>query len=809
MAALRGLSRARGLTSAAVVTLALGIAATTLMWSFVDALVLRPLPFGERTARLVTLHSTHATQAQDWDDAGVSYADLLDLRERSRTLAAAEGLLHRNFSLAGSDASERVLGASVTPGLFAMLGVEPELGRGFRVDDGAEPGHEAVVLLGHALWQRRFGGDPAILGKRVSLNGRAVTVVGVMPAGFRFPELHDVWLPYAASRDEHRERRALLALALLQPGASEAAARQELAALAAHLAERHPETNRGWGLHLMALRDYYVEPHTRRMLTTMLAAVTLVLLVACANVAGLLLARGIGRHRELTVRAALGAGRWRLLRLLLAESLLLALAGAALGAWGASAALRAFVASNPDPPAYWVTFAVDGRTLLFVVGVALLTTFACGLVPGLRVSRLDLRSGIAGGRSSTGGEQRRLQTALVLGQIAAGLALLVTATLLAGSARRIGGADLGFDPGPLLSLRLYLAGDAYDEPAARAAALERVNRRLAALPGVTSVAAVGAIPGDDGGDGIRIVPDRGSTLPGDELGVQLVPVAGSFLATLGLQPLAGRLFTAGETVDPASDVTVVSSQLAAELWPGGDALGRRLAIVGVYSRSSSEATEERTWLRVVGVAPDLVYEEVGEETTQSQRIVYVPAAMAGWRTMALLVRADGDPAAAAGEVPRALREVDPALAPFDLLTMVERNGVTHWGEILLGRLFTGFAATGLLLSCIGSYGLMAFAAARRHREMGLRLAVGATAGDLLRLHLRKGARLAAGGVLLGLPLAALVARALEGTLYGVSAWDLRVWLLLPALLMAVVLAACYLPARRASLTEPAAALRAE
>jgi predicted permease len=775
----------------------------------VDALVLRPLPFGGRTDRLVSLHSTHPTQATDWDDAGVSYADLLDLREESRTLLAVEGLLHRNFSLAGTDATERVLGASVTPGLFAMLGVAPALGRAFAADEGAEPGHEAVALLGHALWQRRFGGDPAIVGRPVLLNGRAVTVIGVMPAGFRFPELHDLWLPYAAARGEHRERRALLALGLLRPGTSEAAARQELTAVAARLAARHPATNRGWGLHLMALRDYYVEPHTRRMLTTMLAAVTMVLLVACANVAGLLLARGINRHQELTVRAALGAGRWRLLRLLLTESLLLAVAGAALGAWGANAALRAIVATNPDPPAYWVSFAIDGRALLFVAGLAMLTTLACGLVPGLRVSRLDLRSGIAGSRGSTGGEQRRLQTALVIGQIAAGLALLVTATLLAASSRRIGGADLGFDPRPLLSLRLYLAGDAYDEPAARAQVLVRVNQRLAALPGAAAAAAIGAIPGDDGGDGIRVVTDRGATLPGDELGVQLVPVAGPFFATLGLTLHAGRSFTEGEAVDPESDVVVVGARLAAELWPDQDPLERRLGIVGTYAPTAADGSEATRWLRVVGVAPDLVYEEVGEETAQSQRTVYVPSAVAGWRTMALLVRADGDPASLAIGVPRVLRAIDPALAPYDVMTMAQRNVVTHWGESLLSRLFTGFAAIGLLLSCLGSYGLMAFAAARRHREMGLRLAIGATAADLLRLQLRSGARLAVAGVLLGLPLALLVASALQGVLYGVSAWDPRIWLLLPPLLMAVVLLACYLPARRASLTEPAAALRVE
>lgn len=798
--AVRGLVRARGLTAAAVATLALGVGATTLVWGIVDGLVLRPLPFGERTPRLVTLHSTHPTQQQDWDDSGVSYADLVDLRAGSRTLAAAEGVLHRNFALAGDGDSERVLGASVTPGLFTLLGVEPALGRGFRADEAAEPGHETAAVLSHALWARRFGADPGILGRPVTLNGRAVPVVGVMPEGFRFPERHDVWLPYAAPAAASRGNRALLAVGLLREGTSVAAAREELGAAAERLAASHPATNRGWGVHVLPLHDYYVGDHTRRMLTTMLGAVLLVLLVACANVSGLLLARGLGRLPELTVRAALGAARWRLARLLLAESLLLATAGAGLGALAARAALRALVAANPDPPPYWVQLAVDGRALAFVAGVAALATVVCGLAPALRLSRVDLRSGLGGGRTVAGGDGRRLQSALVVGQVAAGLALLLLATLLTGSARRMVTADTGFDRAPLLSLRVYLAGDAYDQPLARAQALQRVAERLGTLPGVQAAAATGAIPGDDGGDGIRVVADRGDATPGEELGVQMVPVAGDLWATLGLRLAAGRDFTAGEAADTEGGVALVNARLAADLWPAGSAVGGRLGVV------DGEAIR---WLRVVGVAPDVLYEEAGESTPQSERTVYLPAAAAGWRTMALLVRTAGDPAALAAEVGRTLRAVDPALAPFDVATMERRKEISHWAETFIGRLFGGFALAGLLLACIGSYGLTAYAAERRRRELGLRLAVGATAADLQRLLLGRGMRLAVLGVLLGLPPAVAVARVFEGMLYGVSPWEPGVWLTLPPVIVAVVLVACWLPARRASRTEPAAALRQE
>jgi putative ABC transport system permease protein len=798
LVAMRGLARARGLAVAALLTLALGIGATTLVWGVVDALVLRPLPFGERTDRLVTLHSTHPTQEADWDDAGVSYPDLLDLREAG-ALAAAEGVLHRNLALAGDGASERVMGASVTPGLFDLLGVTPALGRGFRADEAAEPGHETVAMISHALWLRRFAGDAGILGRPVLLNGRQVPVVGVMPEGFRFPEQHDVWLPYgAASRAEGRDRRSLLAVGLLREGISVAVARERLAAAAASLARRHPQTNQGWGAHAVPLHDYYVSTHARRALLTMLGAVLLVLLVTCANASGLLLARGISRHQELAVRAALGAARWRLVRLVLCESLVLTVAGAGLGVLAARAGLAAMVAGNPDPPPYWVQLVIDGRALVFVAGVALLATLAAGLAPALRVWRADLRKGLAGGRTMAGGESRRLQGGLVVGQVAAGLALLVVATLLTGSAQHLATADAGFERAGLLSLRVYLAGDAYDEPAARAQALLRVGERLAALPGVESAAATGAIPADDGGDGVRVVPPRGDAQPGEELGAQLVPVAGDLLGTLRLAPTEGRAFTVAETVDPGSDAVLVNAAFARQLWPGGGAVGARLGLAG------STGTE---WLRVVGVVPDLLYEEAGEGNAQSQRTVYRPAGAAGWRTMALLVRTAGDPAALAADVGRALRQVDPALAPYDVLTMERRQEVSHWGELFLGRLFGGFAVAGLLLSCVGSWGLTAYTAARRRRELGLRLAIGATASDLQKLLVGGGVRLAVAGVAIGLVPAVAAARALESVLFEVSAWDPAVWLGLPPLLVAVVLLACWLPARRASRTEPAIALR--
>jgi predicted permease len=399
--AIRSVLRSRGFAAATVATLALGIGANTIVYSVIDAMMLRPLPFGDRTGRLVTIHSTHPTQATDWDDSELSYPDLIDLREASRRVEAIEGLISRNLSV---EAGERILAASITPGLFRMLGVEPQRGRAFADDEAAEPGQESHVMISDALWHRLFGGDGAIVGRGMLVNGRSLTIVGVMPPGFGFPERHEVWLPLRLSRDAGRDRRSVTTVGLLREGTTLDEARAELQALAAALADRHPRTNRDWAVHVMALRDFFVSPQTRRALTAMLAAVGLVLLVACANVASLLVARGVGRQRELAVRAALGSGRGRLIRLLLLESAVLSLIGGACALLVASWGLDALLASMPEPPPYWAQVRLDARVLAFTAALSGLTALACGLLPAMRLTRLDashasLHAARSGGQS--------------------------------------------------------------------------------------------------------------------------------------------------------------------------------------------------------------------------------------------------------------------------------------------------------------------------------------------------------------------------------------------------------------------------
>jgi predicted permease len=388
----------------------------------------------------------------------------------------------------------------------------------------------------------------------------------------------------------------------------------------------------------------------------------------------------------------------------------------------------------------------------------------------------------------------------VAGQVALSLALLIGATLLARSAMRLQYADAGFDIGPLLSLRLYLAGDRYDPPAAKAQALDDISARIAALPGVSAVALTGAIPADDGGLTLRAVPDYGLTATGREIGVQVIPTTAQLWNALGVSLDAGRTFTDAEIRDSDADVAIVNRSLARTFWPGDVAIGHRLGLV--------DAGTIR-WMRVVGTAPDIVYEEFGEETEQSRLNVYLPYARLGWRTMALLVRTASDPAASIAPVRRAVREIDPAIAPYDVLTMRARRTFTQWGERFVGRMFAGFALTALLMACLGAYGLMSYSAGQRTREVGVRLALGAKAGDVMWLFLRRGIGLTLAGLIAGAPLAFATARAIEGLLFRVSPWAVTVWASVPVALVFALLIASYVPARRASRADPAMALRQE
>ena len=798
----RGLRERPGFLLAALLTLTIGIGANITVFSIVNGLSLRPMPFGERTDRLITLHPTHPTQPQEepsWGESEISFRDMLDFRNGS-SLEGIEAYLLRSFVLSGDVSSaERVQGGSVTPGLFRMLGVDPIMGRHFLPEEAEAPGLESVVMITHGLWQHRYGADPDIIGKAITVNDRARTVIGVLPPNFKFPLIDQLYMPLRLDQAP-RSSRNINAVAMLKPGVTLAQAAAELQGIARDLEQAHPLTNRGFGVRVVPIRRSYVGDDDDRVGVVLMSAVGFVLLIMCANLANLMLVRGAARQRELAVRAAMGAGRMRLIWVSLADSVLLALPGAALGLLASQWALDWILASFPEELPYWFEFGADRTVVVFAIATAVFTAIAVGLLPALRAARPDLVNDLkeAGRGLSLGRGGQRLQAGLAISQIALCFGLLVGANLMVRSFLAMQRADLGFDHRPLLSARGYLAGDAYDGIPARAAFYRNVVNTLAALPGVASAAVTTSIPGDDGGSDRRLVVD-GRTAEGDEINVHAIGITPGLFDTIGLPIVAGRTFTEQETEDPEAGVGLINKRLADRLWPGASALDRRVGF-----RLGSETQ----WLRVVGVAPDVHYEEIGEDTEQSRLNVYVPYAMDGSRPMAMLVRADGTPDSLIAPVREALQRIGPTFPVYRLMPMRELRRYTTWEQEFFGDLMAGFAAFAMALACLGIYALISYSVSRRSREIGVRLALGARPADVVRMLLGESARVGGAGMVAGVLLAALIAQALVGSLYGVAV-DAWLFVSMATPLVLAVLAATWLPARRAARVEPTAALRDE
>ena len=572
---LRSLRGNPGFTLASLATLALGIGASTVVFTIVNALLLRPLPFGEATSRIVSLHGTHPTQfPDDWDDADVSYADLLDIARECGTLEQAGALVERSFTLYGEDAV-RVSGASVTPGLFELLGQEPAFGRNFREGEGARIGFAEVVILSDGLWRSRYGADPGILNRPILVNERELTVVGVMPEGFRHPERADLWVPYDPGEDNDRAARNLFGVARLAPGASLGEARLEVEAAAERLAARYPDTNRGWGIHVLPYRDLVVDDAMRVVSASLLGAVAIVLLIGCANLASLpARARDGARPRARAARCdggescaprgqpPLRRARTRRLR------------------WSSRYARRPLgsrrarrVVSGGLPPTGFDSTSTGAWWASWYFSLA--TSAAFGLIPALRASRFQLAPMLGSGRDGTASRDAAgIQGGLIVGQVALSLALLVGAALMHQSFANLTAADPGFDGRPILSMRVYLAGDAYDPIPVRTAFFRDAVAAVRAVPGVSSAAITTSIPTDDGGSAARVVTRERPLVDGSEIGVQVVSSTIGLFETLDVPLLEGRTLELADYDDGAAAVAVVNRALAERLWPGEAAAGR-------------------------------------------------------------------------------------------------------------------------------------------------------------------------------------------------------------------------------------------
>ncbi len=685
--AVRTLVRAPLVTGLAIVCLALGIGANATMFSVMHSTLVQPLPFHEPD-RLVDLWSLRRG-AGDNDRSTTSYPDFLDWQRQATSFDALEAVQERSLTLTGRADPERVRGAAVSAGLFRMLGIVPALGREIDANDDT-PGAGPVVLLTDQLWRGRYNADTNIVGQAISVNGRPHTVVGVLPPDVNFPFLQMAYVALAPlAHEAPRGARDLQLFGRLKEGVTIDRAREDLRAVTARLAAAYAE-NEGWGAHIRPLRDYFAPSEVKLATVAALGAVTLVLLIACANVANLLLARATSRAREMSLRSALGAGRGRLVRQLLTEALVLGLVAVPLGIVLTDVGLSLVTAGVPaDDVPYLIKFRLDRTTLIYTVAVAAFSSVLFGLAPAWQVSRTNLVAALReGGRTGSGGARTRGRNALVVGEVALALVLLVGASLFMRSFLKLQGASAGFDSSPLMTMRVYLPGAAYAEPGAKARRIEDILARIDRVPGVRASGASNLIPLDGGGDGSAVMVDGAAVQPGQEPQVLYAGVTRRFFETLDLPVLRGRGFTASEAEQPSAvalvNVSFVRRVLAASdaSRSGGsvkrllgaadlgrtDPLGRRIKLLGLDGAS---------WLTIVGVVPDFLTDEIDSQA-QAPPAVFVTYPHQETPNTGIIVRAGGDPAASSGALRAAVRDSDPGVPVFAAATMDEVRRKGFW-----------------------------------------------------------------------------------------------------------------------------------
>jgi putative ABC transport system permease protein len=795
---LRMLAKSPGFTAVAVLILALGIGANSAIFSVVNATLLRPLPYPEPD-RLVSLWEG----SSQLDDMSIAYANFLDWQAQNHSFERLAAFRHRSMTLTGSGDPERADAREVTSEFLATLGYRPSLGRDFTAADdrhGAEP----AVIVSHGYWRRRFAGDRGLVGKPLTLDDRAYTVIGIGPKRFDFyAEEPDLWLPLGLRADQLLERGdhpGIYAVGRLKPGVSLEAARADLATIAAGLARQYPDSNDRHAINSRLMYEEVVRG-VRPVLMLLLGAVGLVLLIACVNVAGLMLARAAVRDREIAIRAALGSGRLRLVRMLLTESILLGIVGGALGLllafWGVD--LLAVVARGSLPRLEPIT--VDPPVLGFTVAVSLLTGILFGLVPALQTSKVDLLHTLKeGGRGTTGG-RHRMRQGLVVAEVALALVLLVGAGLSIRSFLRLARVDPGLDPSNILTFRTTLPESRYPEDSQKARFYERALERFAALPGVAAVGMITPLPfSGEGWQSNYLIEGRPRPKMADQPSIDEHVVSPGYFRAVRLPLIRGRLFEA--TDDARSPhVAVINRTMAEKFWPGEDPIGKRI------ERGAADDPAKRNMLTIVGIVGDV--KQYGPmEPLKPQ--VYMPHAQRPLRMMTFVVRpAAGDPLALAPALRREIAAIDkdqPAYR-FEAFESLLTGMVASRRLSMI--LMAVFAAAALLLASVGIYGVMAYSVTQRTHEIGIRMALGARRGDVLRLIVGQGMTLAVIGVACGLGGALALTRVMRSLLFEVSATDPLTFAGVALLLAAVAAAACYLPARRAARVDPMIALRYE
>jgi predicted permease len=808
---LRILWKSPGFTAVAVLTLALGIGANTAIFSIVNGILLRPLPF-TNPGQLISIGGFDTRRAPAIPNENISYPNFADVRARNHSFSDVAAYLDNEYTLTYAGPSLHVNAEIVSASLFRLLGGQPAMGRGFVASED-EPGH-LVAVLSDAFWRRQFNADPGVVGRPVNLNGRAYTIIGIMPAGFQFPvraQARDIWLTFSrmATPDDpkdtpmtaQRGNDSLNVIARLRPGVTLEQANADLSSISHALAAEYPKSNSHAGMGARSQLEDLVGD-TRTPLLVLFGAVGLVLLIACANVANLLLARSSGRAREIAIRAALGASRGRVIRQLLAESLALSLAGAALGIAAASSSLTAILGLYPSNLPRAQEISIDYRVLLFTAGLAIATGIVFGLAPAFQVSKPNLSEAMReGGRSSTAGRgHNRLRSGLVVAETALGVTLLIGAGLLIRSFNRLSHADLGFNPAHVLTASFDLSETRYN-PDQQDRFVQELFSRIRVLPGVTSAA--GAIPLPLNDDRFVVsfnlldhpVPEANEPSSG------FYVVAPGFFETMQIPLVRGRTFD-GRDQRNSAPVMIVTQEFAKKYFPNEDPIGRHVKIGagdGV-ARASYKIRE------IVGVVGDIRNSDLVKPPAAAY---YVPLPQLMWGPPTLTIRTEADPNAITGEIRKILASMDPDAPLYDVRTMEDYLaldlGRARFQAVLLGL----FAAIALLLTAVGLYGVMSYTVVQRTQEIGVRMALGANKNDVLSMILTRSFCMTGLGLLFGILGAFILTRLLSSLLYEVKPADPLTFFVVALVLGAVSLVASYVPAWRAARVDPMVALRYE
>jgi len=783
-------------TCTVVLTLALGIGANTALFSIINASLLRPLPLPQPEQMVQVWEVTRQSGNLKFP---VALPNMVDWRAQSNSFAHITAYSPIGLNLTVNDQPERISVLSVTPDYFKVIGVTPAMGRDIREEDGL-PNAPRTAVLSHGFWQKRFAADPQIVGRIIRLNSENCTVIGVMPKGFAFPNSEvAVWTPMrgdlkAAGRNVHGYQ----AIARLKPGVALQQAQTEMDGIARRLEQEYPDTNRDVGIRLVSLQKELVEAEQPRLLLLFGSLLT-VLLITCANLAGLLSARASARQKESAIRSALGAGRQRLVRQMLTESMLMVSLGGGLGLLVAYLGVKALIAIYPTSPATWTEFGIDRAALIFTLVISLLVGLGFGLLPALQFSRTRLNETLKEGNRGTAGRgTERLRSVLVTVQIALALILLTVGGLLFRSMRQLQQVNPGFNPEQLLTMQLALPRTKYPEDEQRTRFFEEVLAQVTALPDVKTAAVASQLPflGENSASSFQIV--GGPPLPrGETLDTNRRTVSADYFQTLGLQLVRGRAFDHRD-IAQAPRVVIINEAMARKFWPGDDPLGRYLNF------------NSSTQYEIIGVVSNAKHSSLQEEDEPQ---AYTSHQQVPSRTMDLAVRAnysfDREPAALINAIRLTVSKIDPEQAIHNIGTMEQRLSQSIAPQRFVALMLSLFATLALIQALIGIYGVMSYAVTQRRQELGIRMALGAHTGDILSLVLRRGMKLTLIGMALGLMGAVASTRLLRDMLFGVKPIDPLTFAAMTLLLIFISLVACFLPARRATKVDPMNVLRSE